>query len=475
MADKKNNRRRKPRKESKKSKTKRSYKKGRKVRPQDPATNSLRIQYTHAASRGQKVGTLLRFAKVVGNSIVLPYRFRPFSGGSPSSSRFVNNGMKRLRDLASGKISHDSVTKEQWAVALQHIEATASRSLESGAVSGTNAAGVAGSGLSECAALYAKAIANPFGSFDTLPCVPCSPPIPTQRWRSFTRTAMQSGTQGYGWVVVKPFVASFDLAKLYTTQATLFVGTGSTAINYAAAGVQGAADPTLPYTNNQMTSGMSGRLVGLGVRVKNTTQASNISGALFACLLADNDNASNYTPLQIIALPQTIMIANYDEADQKALSLGEESGTWRTLLWRPSEMLSTDFQPDDGTAQNLNGTVVIISQAPAGVVQSYTVEMVEFWEYQGVAIVGGTASTTPDTELSHADTVGMDRVLQAAQRMPASLDANEWVEQMAVGTVDAMAHSDSAARTVEDLVGLSGLNGGLVNGLVHTLISFLAA
>jgi len=125
---------------------------------------------------------------------------------------------------------------------------------------------------------------------------------------------------------------------------------------------------------------------------------------------------------------------------------------------------------------NPKATIMIVAQAPdISHAQAFEVEYTEFFEYTGVAVVSTTLIAPPDLVMSHSDDVGLDRVLQAAERIPKSLAPAEWVSQMAVGCVDSMAHSDTAARTVEDLMGIAGLSGGTIGGLVKTLVSFLGA
>jgi len=326
-----------------------------------------------------------------------------------------------------------------------------------------------GTGLSDCAAMYAKAISNPFGSFDNLPCVPMSPPTPTQRWKTTTRGVFVTGTAGFGFVSIAPFVSAKDTLKLFFTSGT-FAGIVPSG---PGVGVTGVADGQLPYTAASLGTGIVSRLVAVGVRVRNITQLLNVGGTLNIVQLDDQQTVNNFTFANLNALPDTTVVPQ---------ALGAQ-GDWTVLVWRPMGLSSLDFTPDDGVGANANPTMIVYAVAPSpGVVNSYEYEMVSFFEYQGQT----AAVSPPNLVLSDADQVGIDRVLDASQRIPISPTPEEWQRQMAYGLVEAIAHSDSVARTIEDLIGGvvggvfgggkkgGGGLGGALGGILKTALSFLA-
>jgi len=323
--------------------------------------------------------------------------------------------------------------------------------------------GPAGTGLSDCAAMYAKALSNPFGSFDSLPCVPMSPPTPTQRWQTTVRGSFitGSGGGGYGFIAIAPFVAANNTSK-YFYSGNLFVGTGPAT---SGTGVVALPNTQLPYNATALGSGIVGRLVALGVRVRNISPGLQVGGVVVAVQVDDQQNVGNFTFDQLQALPDAVLVP-------QALA---DQNEWSMLAWRPFALSSLDWQPDDGVGSNANPTMSIHCYAPS-LTQQQTIEyeIVEFWEYQGQT----TSVNPPNLVLSDADQVGFDRVLDAAQRIPRAPTPAEWQQQMAYGLVEAVAHSDSVARTIEDLVGGGrkggGLLGGALGGILKSLVGFLA-
>lgn len=319
--------------------------------------------------------------------------------------------------------------------------------------------GPPGTGLSGCAASYAKALTNPWGAFDDLPCVPLAPPTQTQKWRTLMRFNVQTGTNSYGYFMCAPYISSNNTAK-YAMTTNAYTGGASTVPATSGTGVVSAFNTQLPYTAANMAAGMSARLVALGIRSKNVTQLMNIGGSIVAGQIDDQGNAvGGYSPVVVTALSDFV----YTE--------GRREG-WAILNWRPFGATSLDWMPDDNLTQNANWTMMFVFTAPAAsAVQTWEVEVVEFWEYQGVA--PGTIAP-PELTMTDADQTGTDRILSAAQRLPLTLDAHDWDAQMAHGVVEAMAHSDSVAKTVEDLTGLAGLPVKTAVDLVGSLMAFLA-
>lgn len=387
---------------------------------------------------------------------------------TPRVSRHTGVGLKAVRAAIAANPS--GVVAAQWDRVQQMAGVEAmNRRNESGTVN-MSAPQSAGTGLSGCAALYAKALSNPFGDFKELPCTPCSPPVQSQRWRGSTRGTFQTGTGNIGYVMVAPYVSNYDGAKINYTVSPTYTQVGSAKPLAGVLGEVPAMDPTLPYTTAQLNGGISSRLVGCALRVRDYANSGNVGGLLFGYQCDDAVTlANNLTFNQIMALPQDGIAA----ALQGPMKLGETENEWTTLVYRPQDMESLDFSPDNGTPINNRYTMIIVALAP-GVVQTYEWELVSFYEYTGISLVGATLTAPTSLQASHADSVGLDRVLEAAQRLPLSMSPAEWVSQMAVGSVGAMANSDSAARTVEDLMGTDGLPTATVGKLIGNLIGFLS-
>lgn len=319
-------------------------------------------------------------------------------------------------------------------------------------------------GLAECAAMYAKAVANPFGTFATLPCVPCEPPVESMRWRALRKGTMKTNGvagQGLGFIVAKPFCSGNDQNSIFVS--TAYALAPSVAVDVGAAGVTAVTKANLPYSATDMGSTVLARLVGCAIRIKNASALGNVGGLIFAGQVDDTDNLLNYTPAQLEAMPDWPTVRPSAEVQDD----DTQEGGWATIVFRPQGMNAIDWYTWSGPSDN-NPTFAIFVQDP-GAAQTYFYEYVEFWEFTG----SSTTITLPAVEVSDSDPVGLARVMEAAQRMPLNLEQDEYCKQMAVGCVEEIAHSDSVAKTVEDLLG-TALSIGKAVPMIGSLFDFLS-
>jgi len=318
--------------------------------------------------------------------------------------------------------------------------------------------GPAGTGLSACASWYAKAVSNPFGQFDELPCVPCEPAVPSYRFRNLSRRAFTTGAQGVGFVMIAPQDWANDDPSISITT-TLFNGT---TYSLPAAGVTRSVRSGLPF---QVASadGISGRLVGLGMRCRNITQALNVGGLLIGSTVDTQSDLTNYSQQQVLDSTDSVLAP-------QALS---DQTEWSQIVWRPKQDMDRSFQPSgDNSTINANPSMGFLAIAPGVLVpQTYEVEIQEFWEFIGESPT--TSERVPGVENSHADPVGLARVSDGSQTMPDDLTKEAWARETAGGIVEAIAHSDSVAKTVEDLMGLAGMTLPIAGKLAASLLGFL--
>lgn len=408
----------------------------------------------------------MRNTKIINGSLVLAGRVQPILPAPRREPARLITVIKRAKDLHTK--SKDLALLSQ----LSFYERLASSRGESlGVTLANSSAASQGTGLSDCAALYAKAISNPFGTFEQLPCVPCTPPVETQRWCSKTRGTFGTGEAGYGSLVVAPYPPDNGTAKYCYTNSSF---TGATNIPIAAGvGSLAVADTGLPYTAANFANGMQARLVALGVRWRNITAAGQVAGICAAVQVEDDITANQLTFGQVITMPQAVVVPNVIQA----LKIGEQQNTWNTLVWRPRDMGSLDMYPDLQMAidTNTNFTMIVVASSTADEPQYFEFEIVEFFEYTGIAISGGVVTGPPAITISDADAVGVDRVLAGAQRAPLDLAAESWAEQISVGIIDAVAHSDSSARTAEVLSGSAGFGVGQAISMANALMGYLLA
>lgn len=317
-----------------------------------------------------------------------------------------------------------------------------------------------GTGLSDCAGLYAKAVFNPFGEFFEPPCIPDTPAVATYRYRTVTRGSFATATvTGNGFIMVRPLwwannVSGTDAGVYYTDGA--FTGT---TFARSGVGVTAQARSTLPYALASQ-DGVSGRLVGLGLRIRSTAAPLNVNGTVFAAQVPADQSLTGWT---IAALTAT--------AYSKPLTTKMALDGWRYIMWQPMSEENISFMPLPGetltgwTYENMGFWVVGSGS------QSFVWEVVEHWEFVGRSAATGAA--VPALMMSHADPVGLARVLQGVQEMPDDLSLEGWLRQATANIVDAVAHSDTVARTVEDLAQPAGGIGRAIGTIASALFGFL--
>jgi hypothetical protein len=357
---------------------------------------------------------------------------------------------------------------------LNFLEQNYSRESEAPAVTLTNPSAVApGTGLSDCSALYGKAMSNVFGTFEELPCVPSTPPSMCQRVRGFMRGIFVTGTNGIGFLAVSPYRADNGGGKTVASFSAALYTAGAATPFAVAAGSAANLEVDFPYTLANFTNGMETRLVACGVRWRNISQASNVGGVTVALAAADDMDYTGFSYNTLMANPSSVVIPNAIQP----LKIGEEQNTWSTLLWRPREMEGLDTL--DGaayTAQANTFSLLIACEAPSvAAVQVFEYEVVTFVEYSGIANNAGVITAVNSLSTSDADEVGLDRVLEGLQRAPLDLAAGSWAEQATVGIVDAVAHSDTTARTSELIEGSDGLGLGKVINMANSLLGYFLA
>lgn len=328
--------------------------------------------------------------------------------------------------------------------------------------------GPMGVGLSSAAMQYAKAMCNPFGEFEELPCIPSSPPAETYRFRALQRFSFTTGTAGYGFVSMDPTQPANDQPYVNYTGAT-YGGTGFA--EAPGTGISQQPNLKLPYDAASFAVGQSTftfRLVAAGLRIRNVTQALNVGGMLLGIRLpGDEENSvSQLSWADTASSPYAVLLSS---------SLDKQAD-WKTLVWVPTNTAQlTLSNVNEGT--NFIPTLGFLAQAPAvSTPQTFEVETIQFFEFGGqykdTAIPAELS--LPSVEVSYADSVGLDRVLHGATYLVPALTTEENVENLANGVVEAFAHSDSTAKTVEDLLGSVGKSLLSASKLAGTLIKWLA-
>lgn len=132
--------------------------------------------------------------------------------------------------------------------------------------------------LSECAARYAVAIADPWSPQAEGACVPSHPSRPSQKVTAYRKGNVVIGTDGYGFVAVAPCLVN-DQPCIWHSNVSTFSGTMATcSADSPAVGVGSAHLTNNPYATTQFTDTsagrfsvpVSGRVVSAGLSVEYT-------------------------------------------------------------------------------------------------------------------------------------------------------------------------------------------------------------
>jgi len=312
--------------------------------------------------------------------------------------------------------------------------------------------GPKGVGLSKCALLYAKALTNPFGQFEDLPCVPVAPPVPTYRFRAINRTVFVVPANGTGFVCVT--LSPSNSANTIFTSTSSYAGS---VFAKTGVGVGAAPRANLPFG---IFDGIQGRIVGFGLRIRCIAQALYVGGAAYGVQSAEAEDLTTWTQTQVVTDPRTIQVP---------IALQDQS-EWQTLIYRPNDELDLDMKGEDVAFPSVPTIGWLVIGTTVNL--QYQVEIVEFWEFMGQS--ASTGAKPPELTNSHADPVGLSRVLEGTQTAPLSGKMDDWIAHTADSIVEAMAHSDTVSKTIEDLLGIAGVSMPAVATMVKSLTGFLA-
>lgn len=246
-----------------------------------------------------------------------------------------------------------------------------------------------GKHLSRCAALYLKAICDPFDTRLLMesPCIPDLLDQPSFRFYTLQRGTYSIGTAGVGYIQVSPFPAYSNDSNIVFS-GSLFTGT-VTAVS--GVGVTFAQNTQFPWAN---TARRDVRTVACGLRVRYLGTALNQSGVSTpSCAIASGDTTNGLQLSDLLNRDDTIWYNN--------------DRTWRGCTYRP--MQATDYQYSQSnfsTTVAANCKMAVISTGVAGGQMAY--EVVTFYEaIPCVDSVNGGLNAVPGVEKSETDIDGL--------------------------------------------------------------------
>jgi len=289
------------------------------------------------------------------------------------------------------------------------------------------------SGLSHCAQLYARAIAQPFIA-EAGVCIPTSGAAsrPSQKVRSISRFVASVGTTRFGYCLITPCMANDGISYLYSTAAST-VATASPVINLpgpSPIGTGYSPIQSLPYDRAKLVDGsavaspsVKGRIVSYGVRWRYIGTELERGGRVYCLVHPDHDNlyGTDFAQLgqykecltfdvtrkwsESVVFSNTSVECNYPEGHQLGNTAGEE-------LINLYPMSSGQYLIS-GTASTVGS---VCGGAPMAVVfdgtpgNQFEFEVVVHVEYVGVA-------TQSMLTKSHADSLGFTIVQESANAL----------------------------------------------------------
>jgi len=159
--------------------------------------------------------------------------------------------------------------------------------------------------LTECAAKYAIAIADPWNPGAVGACVPYPPARPSRKVTAFTRGIVSIGTAGFGFIAVSPSLIN-NFASIWHSESS-FVGTTINATMASTIGVTPVIQANLPYSRDDLTTenstffttSVQGRVVSCSISLKYIGTELNRGGRLICYSSPDHQSINGLTASQL--------------------------------------------------------------------------------------------------------------------------------------------------------------------------------
>jgi len=319
--------------------------------------------------------------------------------------------------------------------------------------------------MTECAAKYFVAAADPWNSYGDGACVPAGNSRESHKVRAFSRVTVTIGTAGFGFVACVPTGAN-DCPALFFSNAA-FTGTAATYLSVAAGvaslvtGVSTAGINT-PYATSTLVPSQpvlganqfmtnATRIVAIGLSAQYTGTVMNMGGLMYCLVDSNHSSLYNATTTSLGQYPETVIervsdkkcwIADFGRTDPEhnftslaSLAPTETAGNIYTMTnfvypySQGAQCVAANSGPS--AIPGVNAAVGAGSAAPTAVIlftgvagNTYEVELVEHLEYIGF---NTGAAATP----SHRDPDGFALVQESLFRAPLRKQAHPeetWTE-----------------------------------------------
>jgi hypothetical protein len=301
--------------------------------------------------------------------------------------------------------------------------------------------------LSSCSRMYLRALTNPFGVFDHLPCIPDVICIPSNKYSAKCRGTLTVGSGQVGWISVDPFMGAInDKPAVYHTNGPYAL----TNFNPGAPGTSSDSSDS-PYTYADLAPNCQVRTVGCGVKVR--FQGSEFQRGGNVILYRQPYNAAIVSG-----------VTDTDLLKDRTSSQTPATRKWECVCFRPTSFNELQYSELPGATTN-GSLLIYISGATPG--QSWSFEVIWYFE-----LIGNRAEKTA----SHSDPNGMSAITQALSQSPVlSSPPNKQEIAAVASTTEALKQQSGwqsmlleAGKGVAS--GLASLAGGPLGGIASTLL-----
>lgn len=290
--------------------------------------------------------------------------------------------------------------------------------------------------ISNCAASYARCVANPFTG--PLACVPRAPSIMSRSLRVWVKSEFRTGTGGIGYVSmdVENMVA-YDLLSVFHTTSTSTSSTINTfPLGTNDVGLSSNSEfPQAQYANT--ASGSTWRMVAAALRIRYIGTELNRGGTIIAFQDPSNTTVAGRGVGSLLSEESSVKFPVNRE--------------WITVNWRPVLAIDYDFQYADGFA---------VTEAPlCFMVESPDPAVPMVFEFEASAVFEINGRTVRGMKGTETDTVGFDAVHQMSQNslelkpsaVPATVKEKNSIEKVAEYIHKGTSHVQSAANVARGL------------------------
>jgi hypothetical protein len=234
--------------------------------------------------------------------------------------------------------------------------------------------------ISQCAAEYARLLANPYTS-EHGACLPTYPPHRSQKVTVVVRGTYGIGTQGVGYVLFNPHAGARSDADCGVKTTTSYTGTVLDT-DKAELGVDAVVPSSAPYTSAEVGNSdtqVQFRTVAVAARHRYIGRDDETAGQMVSFKQPDQQDIDGLYFENLLSYSDTVVVPTHKK--------------WNAIIWTPTDTDDIDFS-------GVQGTNVSMALVTAGATSGSNVafELYFHLEYVGTAPSGSYTASAADPE-----------------------------------------------------------------------------